>query len=277
PCSNPTLSVFPTVEEIDADYVPGSPCRPVAGDPAPICAFGVSRAKARRHFALIGDSHALHWRRAVDVVALAERWRGFSITTAACPFSAAVDQLPQGLRALCQAWYRSALEWFDDHPEVSTVLVSAFAPLPVEVRGVPSGGGREVVRIKVAGYRRAWRALPRTVKHVVVVRDVPMTSQATFDCVQRVIAEGTRPPGPACTESRAYALRWDTAVSAARTLRSRRYQSVDLTGFFCRRSCDPVIGGARVYRDPFGHITTAYSRTLGPYLHRKVRRLMRSW
>lgn len=141
-CINPTLSVFPTVQAVDADYVAGSACDPVPGNPAPICAFGVAQSKARRQFALLGDSHALHWRRAVDVVALAERWRGYSMTTAACPFSAAVDRLPQGLRAQCQAWYRSAMAWLKDHPEVSTVFTSSFAPLPVEVKGSRAVGAR---------------------------------------------------------------------------------------------------------------------------------------
>lgn len=278
PCSNPTLSVFPTAEEVDADYFGGSPCDPVAGDPAPICAFGVSQRKAKRHFALLGDSHALHWRRAIDVVALAERWRGYSITTAACPFSAAVKQLPQGLRPLCEEWYRLAMLWFKDHPEVDTVFTSSFAPLPVEVNGVPSGGGKGVVDVKIAGYRRTWASLPKTVKHVIHIRDNPLTFQATFDCVQRVIAEGTQPAGPACAMLRNGSLRYDTAVSTARLLHSPRYQYVDLSKFFCDATlCYPVIGGARVFKDAFGHLTTAYSRTLGPYLHREVRWLMKSW
>lgn len=115
-------------------------------------------------------------------------------------------------------------------------------------------------------------------KHVIHIRDNPLTSPSAFDCVQRVIAEGRVAPGTACAEGRGYGVRWDTAVSTARILRSTRYQHVDLTEFFCDEAlCFPVIGGARVYRDPWGHLTTAYARTLGPYLLRKVRRLMRSW
>lgn len=273
PCSNPARDVFPPMEDIDADYVGGSPCRPVPGDPAPICAFGVPRSKAKRHFALIGDSHALHWRRAIDVVALAERWRGYSITTAACPFTTAVSRLPAGLRALCEEWFKAARAWFSDHPEVSVVFVSQFAPLAIE-----PPRGSTIGRFKIQSFRRTWRALPRTVKHVVTIRDNPLTTQATFDCVQKAITDGVPDPSTVCSEGRVYAVPWDTAVSAARSLRSRRYASIDLTEFFCdARRCYPVIGGARVYRDPFGHLTTAYSRTLGPFLHRRLRALMRRW
>jgi hypothetical protein len=279
PCSSPSPAVFPTLENIDGDFVGGSACAPVPGDPAPICAFGVARSKAKRTFALLGDSHALHWRRAIDVVALAERWRGYSITTAGCPFSEAVNRLPRGgLRDYCRQWYRTALAFLRTHPEVSVVITSSFAPMPMEVDGTPSGGGKKVAAIKIAGYKRTWKALPRTVEHVIHIRDNPLTNQQVFDCVQRVIAEGTQPPAVACAALRRFGVRWDNAVTAARQLRSRRYSAIDLTEFFCdERLCYPVVGGARVYRDPFGHLTTAYSRTLGPFLHRKLRALMRRW
>ena len=76
---------------------------------------------------------------------------------------------------------------------------------------------------------------------------------------------------------RAAALPRDSAVSAARALRSRRYGVIDMTAFFCgSRRCYPVIGGVLVHRDT-DHIGVVYSKTLGPYLLRKVRRLMASW
>ena len=277
PCVNPSLAVFPPVDDIDADFRDGSPCKPVPGDPAPICAFGVSKSKAKRHFALLGDSHALHWRRALDVVALSERWRGFSITTAGCPFSAAVKDLGGGLREYCSEWYRAALRWLRSHREVSTVFISQFAPMPLVVDGELTGSGTRNHKLKMAGVRRMLRALPRSVKHVVTIRDNPLPTQEQFDCVDRVAAAGTADPGTACASGRG-ALRWDATASAARLLKSRRFDVVDLSEFFCdRRHCYPVVGGARVFRDPFGHITTAYSRTLGPFLRREIRALMKRW
>ena len=276
-CTSPTLSVFPPLRDIDADYRAGSRCVPVPGDPAPICAFGVSKSKAKRHFALIGDSHALHWRRALDVVALAERWRGFSITTAGCPFSAAAEDLGGGLREYCTTWYRAALRWLRAHRNVSTVFISQFSPMPLEVDGVLTGSGAANYKLKMAGVRRMLRALPKSVKHVVTIRDNPLTTQEQFDCVERVAGTGTRHAGAECAAGHG-ALRWDATASAARIFRSKRFAAVDLSEFFCDRSyCYPVIGGARVFRDAFGHLTTAYSRTLGPFLHRKLRALMKRW
>ena len=48
------------------------------------CAFG---AATRGTFALIGDSHAAHWRPTVAVVARRLGWRGIAISRNGCAFS----------------------------------------------------------------------------------------------------------------------------------------------------------------------------------------------
>ena len=65
---------------------------------------------------------------------------------------------------------------------------------------------------------------------------------------------------------------------AVRALRSKRYEFVDLTSYFCDAAiCPPVIGGALVPRDVLGHITPAFSTSLGPLLLRRIRALMAGW
>jgi hypothetical protein len=271
PCPNPVLSAYPAEGSV-ASFPYTTDCKLVHEQPGPVCTFGVSAAQAKAHIALIGDSHALHWRAALEDAAHTMHWRGYSITTAGCIFSAASRYLPAGFRADCDPWYRAATAWFRQHPEVSTVFVSQFAPTPV----VPPAGESYGVT-KVTGFQRTWRALPKTVKHIIVIRDTPATTDAARACVRTVLAAGTQAPGPACETPRSVALRWDTAVTAATDLHSPRYGSVDLTDFFCDRSnCEPVIGGVRVYNDD-DHITAVYSRTLAPYLVRKVRALMTTW
>jgi len=267
PCENTSRSVFPARNT--AGFAPADACRQIREDPSPVCTFGVSSRRASRHVALVGDSHALHWRAALHAVARRERWRGFSLTAPACFFSAAVGNLPAGLREACVPWYRSARAWFRRHPEVSTVFVSQKADTPVV-----APRGRTASAVRIAGFRRAWRSLPRSVKRVVVIRDVPDPADDMFECVERVVAAGQEPPGPACATPRSAALRWDYAVSAA--ARSTRFRHVDLTPFFCdEQRCFPVVGGVRVYNDVLGHITVAYARTLAPYLRREIRRVLR--
>jgi hypothetical protein len=54
-------------------------------------------------------------------------------------------------------------------------------------------------------------------------------------------------------------------------------QSIDLTPFMCTASdCLPVVGGVLVHKDR-GHLTRAFSASLGPFLLRDLRRLMRAW
>jgi hypothetical protein len=270
PCSNPSRSVTPAIKDVIDGAA--SPCRLTSQQPAPVCTFGVAAKRARAHIALVGDSHARQWRAAVDAVARAEGWAGHSLAGPGCFFSAAVDLLPEGPRAPCVAWYRAAKRWLRDHPEVHTVFLSQKADTQVALRP-----GQTLLGVRGEGLRSALRALPRTVEHVIVIRDSPLPAETTFDCVTAAVAAGRR-PGPACAVPRALALPQDTAVETVRQIGSPRYQIADLTHFFCDPSdCFPVVGGVLVYRDLVGHMTEAYARTLAPFLLRRVRFLMASW
>src|SRR5262249_51978250 len=75
PSTNPDLrlSVEPWLE--DALILPSAPCEPIESETTPrVCWFGTPKDKAKRIFALIGDSHAVHWRAAMTVVAKAKGW-----------------------------------------------------------------------------------------------------------------------------------------------------------------------------------------------------------
>ncbi len=275
PCSNPTLSVFPAPAPMDGEpRERGTPCWPrKKQDPdLPICTFGTPATRAKDHFAIVGDSHVTHWRATLDILAKVKRWHGTSLMRHSCAFSDAVKRSPHDR---CTAWYASALAWFRDHPEVSTVFVTQLTSTPVVAKP-----GRSYRSIKISGFQRTWRRwLPKTVKHVIVIRDNPRSTPAAIDCLPEVIAAGTQRPGVACAVPRSVALPEDLAVVAARRLRSTRYQHIDLTQFFCSRTrCFPVIGGVLVNLDGYGgHITQTYARSLAPYMLRKLRRLMASW
>ncbi len=51
------------------------------------CYFGVAPSATRESVALLGDSHAEHWRAALDVVAQAKHWRVVAITRGGCPLT----------------------------------------------------------------------------------------------------------------------------------------------------------------------------------------------
>lgn len=271
PCLDRTRSVEPAPGAVAR--VPFPYCQPVRDQRDPeVCTFGTRAARARAHVALIGDSHALHWRAALDPVARVKRWHGHSITAPACFYSEAVFVLPGGLREPCVPWFESVRSWLASNPDVSTIFVSQNAPTPVEV-----GPGETVPGVKSAGFQRAWRALPANVRNVVVIRDTPRISADTFGCIRRVMRADTQRAKLACSLPRSRALPDDPALAAVAALRSRRYRAIDMTDFFCgSRRCYPVIGGILVNRD-VDHINPIYARTLGPYLLRAIRRLPARW
>src|SRR3954470_22199526 len=90
PCSNPrlALSVTPSVDAVV--LMPNLAC--VAGQLSAVlneCSYGAPAGAARQAVAFLGDSHAAHWRAAIDYVAQRERWRVQEISRPHCPFSLA--------------------------------------------------------------------------------------------------------------------------------------------------------------------------------------------
>lgn len=266
PCHNHRLdrAVVPTPSQ--ALLTPNAPCDPI--EPVlNVCSFGVQGPRARATVALIGNSHAAHWRAALAVAAVALDWRGVSITRSSCPFMRATIDLAEPLRAQCLRWNAGIPDWLAAHPEVGTVFVSDQPTPPIVPRG------HSELAVQVGAYIAAWRALPRSVGHIVVIRDNPYTRGDVLACVEAAMARHEA-AGPRCAVPRRLALKPDPAAIAARLLRSPRVRVIDMTNYFCGpRECEPVIGGALVYRDAT-HLTRTYATTLGPYLLRQIRALL---
>jgi peptidoglycan/LPS O-acetylase OafA/YrhL len=264
PCTNPALRAMVVPTPVEAASRPNSPCTFVQKSPFNVCAFGVSPAKSVATVALVGDSHASHWRAALEVVAQARHWRGLSITRSGCPFSQTKKQLRGPLIAPCVRWNQQLPHWFAEHPEISTVFVSQESG---QKWLVPPGQNQFTA--EVAGFTRAWSTLPASVKHVVVIRDTPKNLPSTAGCVERAIAK-RKPAGLVCAVPRGGALGRDAESVASTRLHSSRVRTVDLTQFFCdSRRCFPVIGGALVHKDDH-HLTAVFATTLGPYLERAL-------
>jgi hypothetical protein len=268
-CVNPELDLTVTPSPEEAPLIPNAPCEPVE----PVinaCAFGAPVAHTAGTVALVGDSHADQWRAALEVASQALNWHGVSVTRPSCPFTAATNHLAEPEHSRCTQWTHGVIRWFRRHPEVSTVFVSDHLAAVLTARG-------ERQRIaEVAGYTDAWKALPPSVKHIVVIRDTPYARYSTLTCVQRAIAK-RQDAGLVCALPRSRAVLPDPEVLAAHRLRSRRVQVINLTQFFCdTRLCYPVVGGALVFRDA-GHITRTFATTLGPFLVEGIGRLSRSW
>ena len=268
PCANPRLaySVTPTPEQ--AQITPNAPCTLVGGTRLMhICAFGAPPAAATATIALVGDSHASHWRSALAVVAQRKRWVGLSNTRSSCSFSTAVKAIGEPARAQCIQWNRDVVDWFRMHPEVGTVFVAEVAGEPVVATR-----GRDMFSTAVTGYIDAWNQLPPSVKHIVVIRDTPKIHLDTLGCVDRARARHER-PGVVCAVARSTAIAADPAEVAAARMHRSRVSVIDMNRYICdSRLCYPVVGGVLVFKDAH-HITFAFGTTLGPYLLREVNAL----
>jgi hypothetical protein len=267
PCVNLALRRLVLPAPDDAVLAQNSPCLPIeiAVTLRP-CEFGVSAATARQTIALVGDSHAAHWRAALELVAQRERWRGVSITRSGCPLSQAPARLsPASRRTSCQQWNAQMGPWFAQHPEIHTIVVVAHVAAQVT-----AAEGKTPFETKVAGFEAAWKALPKSVSRIVVIRDTPLVGYEALACVRSAHAKH-QDAGKVCAVPRAAALRRpDPAVAAARRLHSKRVRVIDLTRFLCDpHRCFPVVGGALVYKDD-QHLTDVFATTLGPYLQRAL-------
>jgi hypothetical protein len=265
-CSPQRASLSVTPDPGIADSQRGAPCTFVEKwDGFSVCAFGTPAEEAVATVGLVGDSHAAHWRGAVDVLARAHGWRGLSMMRSSCPLSKAVRDLDEPKFTACRHWKAQAFRWFAEHPEVETVFVAGLTG----GSGVRPSRGRTRFATAVAGFRRAWAALPPTVKRIVVIRDTPKTRPDVTSCVARAVKR-SRPPGRACATRRSASLDRDPAIAAARAEGSARVRTIDLTRYFCGpRRCYPVIGGVLVLRDQH-HMTATYATTMGPFLLREA-------
>jgi hypothetical protein len=272
PCSNPELRLVVTPKPLDAQIESDSPCQPVkATKILELCSFGAPVGAATKTVALIGDSHATHWRPALNVVAQAKGWRVMNMTRTSCPFSTAPPDKGRTIRQQCAKRNRLAPKWLAAHPFIDTLFVAGHA-------GVRVFGAKESLRFRYArnGYLKTLTGLPASIKHIVVIHDVVNAKNGTLDCVRRAM-RARRPAWRVCALKRSLVARVDPAVAAAAQIGASRAQSINLTNFQCsRRMCFPVIGGVLVHKD-VGHITRLFATTLGPYMLRAINRVQATW
>lgn len=263
PCQNPKLRYTVTPSPAEALDAPNAPCDSVAGDDQPYrCTFGSPPEDARGTMALIGDSHATHWRSALLTVAARRHWHAISITRSGCPFTMATPVVPDVPG--CVQWNRDVEQFVADHPEITTVVLAQH-------RGtVVAPAGARPIDVQIRGYQDAWAALPASVEHVVVIRDTPYQRTHTATCLEQA-RRRHQELGLVCASPRRTALKSDPAARAARrTTTDPRVALVDMTHYFCGpQLCYPVIGGALVHKDTT-HMSLTYGTTLGPYLLRAM-------
>jgi len=185
PCVNPSLRLKVTPQPRNAPLVRGTPCTklPPEGVVVP-CEFGVLAANARTHFALVGDSHAAHWRPTLAEMARGLQWHGYQLSRNSCSLTTVPLAQPEPYFSECGAWKTQAAEWLGRHPEVTTVFLTTKTPGPRDFAPNPE----PAFETQVQGHLAAWSWLPASVTRVFVIRDSPSARVTTMDCVRRAVA-----------------------------------------------------------------------------------------
>lgn len=261
--------MFPKPEQ--ALLVPDAECDAVERVGAvQVCRFGAAREGSAATVALLGDSHASHWRAAIGRAGQFANWHAVGMTRSSCPFTRARPKLEGGGDRLdCRNYNDEVVDWLTANPQINTVFVSAIAT--AKVRDAPTA--RDQLDTLVLGYQDAWEDLPPTVTRVIVLRDVPTRPNRATACIEAAI-DAKRPAMPGCAVPRERRLIADPSVIAARKLNTRRVAVVDLSDFMCDDElCYPVVGGVLVNKDS-NHLSREFSTTLGPYLLRRIRRVL---
>ena len=230
-----------------------------------VCESGAPAEEALATVAVIGDSHAGHWRAAVDQVAADRNWRVLTILKGSCPFTDATRATNDRAAENCRAWNSAVVDELHRRDDVSAVFVAA-SPL----NGFRAADDEDAWAAGVSGYVRQWSALPESVEHVYVLRGVPRPRSDNLDCLQELGTIEEMTEAAACSRPASEAILPDPMVEAANRLPGE-VTVVDLTHLFCDEAdCLVVVGGIMVYRDAH-HMTAAFAQTLAPYVARSLR------
>ena len=128
PCENPKLRRSVVPSPIEARKQRNSPCPPLERRGLLyVCGFGVDPARASTTVALIGDSHAAHWRAAIDASPASAAGRASRSRTPTARCRRPPRTCPSRAGSQCVEWNRQVLRWLARHREVTTVFLGQIS------------------------------------------------------------------------------------------------------------------------------------------------------
>jgi peptidoglycan/LPS O-acetylase OafA/YrhL len=239
----------------DAPWFPQPGCRTAGSNPAFwACYWGAG--KPSRVVALVGDSHAEHWRGAVQRIAKAQNWEVIEMISGGCPATYGRSVIFEGHARegdSCPNW-----------TEKITAELKALAPDDIITSAYAQQNVYEPADSGPEGFERVWKQW-LGFSRVTVLRDIPTAAKRSDP--QCLAINNGRPQ--ACANPRSKVLIDDDMMRAARAMRGE-VNLVDLSDHFCDANlCYAVIGGASVYFD-YDHMSMQFSATLASALWRQM-------
>jgi peptidoglycan/LPS O-acetylase OafA/YrhL len=227
------------------------------------CVYGDPASK--KTVVLWGDSHAAQYFPALEALARKHDWRLVGLVHAKC--NLADLRFDSG----CAEWRDRALARIREEKPALVVVSNATLGYAVKVNGTTlDETGTE--RALEAGLARTLRTLKDTGAKVALIRDQARAPSPPVECVADSLQSLDQCAfKPKRSEQPSYDFRAAQRVGGVRV--------VDPMPLLCPASadglCPEVMGNVLVYRDQY-HLTANFSRTLAPWLGRKLRSLFSS-
>jgi len=225
----------------------------------------VSNPGARR-VVVVGDSHAVAWLPAMEVVAKERGWELIAVVKSACTFADFPEELHgnAGTDTMksCLTWSKRAIEHVQQlHPDILVVTHSRAS-----MSKMSDARDRDVV-VADAIYA-ALQRVKRADTELFAIIDTPRFAQKVPECMSSLSSGYT-----ACGATRERAFAGTDPLSTL----GKRHEAVDvidLTDQICSADrCDPVVRGILAWRDAH-HMTGTFSESLAGELGRRIDRAL---
>lgn len=252
------LPRLPHVEQDVADAYQQNCIQNIAGTEVTPCRYGDPGARLR--IAVVGDSHAVHWLPAFELLARDRDVYVEGLTKTSC-ITSGLPVYHQKLTkpyTQCNVWTRNVIDYINQQGfDLVVVSQSPRHRIAGREQRSPQSQANDIARGMVA----TWSGLDKATK-LVVIRPTPWQTTLVRDCVA-----DNPPPYDACIGNQDAVL-FQNALSSFAEMSGRPL--LDFSDMFCRDGrCPPVIGNVFVYRDSH-HVTASYVRTLAPMLAQRL-------
>lgn len=230
---------------------------------SPECVYGDPSSKTT--VVLFGDSHAMHWFPALQVLAKKHDWRLVGLTKSACP-PAMVHRYYPPLRreySECDTWREQTIQRILQKERPSMVVTSSITNYTV-MEGKERLDRKTSVKKLEEGYAATLKELGSKGARVVVINDVPHPDKDIPECVSRSLQHLDE-----CATPRSKAFNYPPVdAQAAKSVKGVSF--IDPTPVLCLdKTCPAVIGDVIVYRNG-SHLTATYVKTLAPWLDKQL-------
>jgi peptidoglycan/LPS O-acetylase OafA/YrhL len=213
---------------------------------------------------LFGDSHAMQYFPALEVLAEREHWRLVALTKRECPPGEVEvrSQIDAREYSQCDAWRENSLKRIEAEDPGATVVLSGDTEY-IPYRGSTQLKGSAAAGALESGYVATLERLDRAGMHPIVIRDNPASEHDVPSCVSENL-----------DHLEACAFRWIPDRNKEFDVRAAKATEtfvIDVTPEVCPdRLCRAVTGNALVFRDK-AHLTATYARTLSPWIGRALK------